>query len=54
MLTAYQEVEDNLAALRDLDAEAVSQAAAVAATASALKQAQFQYRAASSRTCRWW
>ena len=44
VLTAYQEVEDNLAALRDLDAEAVSQAAAVAATASALKQAQFQYQ----------
>jgi NodT family efflux transporter outer membrane factor (OMF) lipoprotein len=44
VLTAYQEVEDNLAALRDLETEAVSQAAAVAATASALKQAQFQYQ----------
>ena len=44
VLTAYQEVEDNLVALRDLEAEAVSQAAAVAATASALKQAQFQYQ----------
>jgi outer membrane protein, multidrug efflux system len=44
VLTAYQEVEDNLAASRDLEQEAVSQAAAVAATGSALKQAQFQYQ----------
>jgi len=44
VLTAYQEVEDNLAASRDLEAEAVSQAAAVAATGSALQQAQFQYQ----------
>jgi outer membrane protein, multidrug efflux system len=44
VLTAYQEVEDNLAASRDLEAEAVSQAAAVAATRSALRQAQFQYQ----------
>jgi outer membrane protein TolC len=44
VLTAYQEVEDNLAALRDLEAERVSQVAAVAATASALKQTQFQYQ----------
>jgi len=44
VLTAYQEVEDNLAASRDLEAEAVSQAAAVAASASALRQAQFQYQ----------
>jgi len=44
VLTAYQEVEDNLAASRDLEAEAISQAAAVAATASALRQAQFQYQ----------
>jgi NodT family efflux transporter outer membrane factor (OMF) lipoprotein len=43
VLTAYQEVEDNLAASRDLEAEAVSQAAAVAATAGALQQAHFQY-----------
>ena len=43
VLTAYQEVEDNLAASRDLEAEAVSQAAAVAATAGALRQARFQY-----------
>jgi NodT family efflux transporter outer membrane factor (OMF) lipoprotein len=44
VLSAYQEVEDNLAASRDLEAEAVSQAAAVAATAGALRQAQFQYQ----------
>jgi NodT family efflux transporter outer membrane factor (OMF) lipoprotein len=44
VLTAYQEVEDNLAALRDLEEEALSQAAAVAASESALKQAQFQYQ----------
>ena len=43
VLTAYQEVEDNLAALRDLEAESVSEAAAVAATASALQQSQYQY-----------
>jgi NodT family efflux transporter outer membrane factor (OMF) lipoprotein len=43
VLTAYQEVEDNIAALRDLEAESVSQAAAVTAAASALRQAQFQY-----------
>ncbi len=44
VLTAYQEVEDNLAALRDLEAESVSEAAAVAATAGALKQTQYQYQ----------
>ena len=43
VLTAYQEVEDNLAALRELEAESVSEAAAVAATSSALRQAQLQY-----------
>jgi outer membrane protein TolC len=43
VLTAYQEVEDNLAALRDLEEEGVSEAAAVAATAGALKQTQYQY-----------
>jgi NodT family efflux transporter outer membrane factor (OMF) lipoprotein len=45
VLTAYQEVEDNLAALRHLQDESVSEAAAVAATATALKQAQYRYRA---------
>jgi NodT family efflux transporter outer membrane factor (OMF) lipoprotein len=43
VLTAYQEVEDNLAALRNLEAESSTEAAAVAATASALRQTQFQY-----------
>jgi NodT family efflux transporter outer membrane factor (OMF) lipoprotein len=43
VLTAYQEVEDNLAALRDLEAESVSEAAAVDATSGALRQTQFQY-----------
>ncbi|HLZ96312.1 MAG TPA: efflux transporter outer membrane subunit [Steroidobacteraceae bacterium] len=45
VLTAYQEVEDNLAALRQLQQESVSQAAAVAATAKALQQAQYRYKA---------
>jgi NodT family efflux transporter outer membrane factor (OMF) lipoprotein len=44
VLTAYQEVEDNLAALRELEKESVSEAAAVAATASALQQAQYRYQ----------
>ena len=44
VLTAYQEVEDNLAALRELQKESVSEAAAVAATASALQQAQYRYQ----------
>jgi NodT family efflux transporter outer membrane factor (OMF) lipoprotein len=45
VLTAYQEVEDNLAALRQLQQENVSEAAAVAATARALQQAQYRYKA---------
>jgi outer membrane protein TolC len=44
VLTAYQEVEDNLAALRELEKESVSEAAAVAATQSALEQAQYRYQ----------
>jgi NodT family efflux transporter outer membrane factor (OMF) lipoprotein len=44
VLTAYQEVEDNLAALRQLQQESVSEAAAVAATAKALQQAQYRYK----------
>jgi NodT family efflux transporter outer membrane factor (OMF) lipoprotein len=45
VLTAYQEVEDNLAALRQLQQESVSESAAVKATATALEQAQFRYKA---------
>ncbi|MGB6357013.1 MAG: efflux transporter outer membrane subunit [Steroidobacteraceae bacterium] len=45
MLTAYQEVEDNLAALRQLQQESVSEAAAVTATGTALQQAQYRYKA---------
>jgi outer membrane protein, multidrug efflux system len=44
VLTAYLEVEDNLAALRELQNESVSEAAAVAATQSALQQAQYRYQ----------
>jgi NodT family efflux transporter outer membrane factor (OMF) lipoprotein len=45
VLTAYQEVEDNLAALRQLQRESISQAAAVMATGKALQQAQYRYKA---------
>jgi outer membrane protein TolC len=45
VLTAYQEVEDNLAALRQLQQESVSESAAVKATATALEQAQYRYKA---------
>jgi NodT family efflux transporter outer membrane factor (OMF) lipoprotein len=45
VLTAYQEVEDNLAALRQLQQESVSEAAAVTATGTALLQAQYRYKA---------
>ena len=44
MLTAYQDVEDNLAALRQLELEGVSQAAAVTATQGALDQAMYRYK----------
>jgi len=44
VLTAFQEVEDNLAALRQLERESASQAAAVQATEGALEQANFRYR----------
>jgi len=45
VLVAYQEVEDNLAALRQLQQESSSEAAAVTATAKALQQAQYRYKA---------
>ncbi|HEY0800206.1 MAG TPA: efflux transporter outer membrane subunit [Steroidobacteraceae bacterium] len=44
VLMAFQEVEDNLAALRQLERESVSQAAAVAATQGALDQANARYK----------
>ncbi len=45
VLTAYQEVEDNLAALHRLEQENASEAAAVTATGKALQQAQYRYKA---------
>jgi NodT family efflux transporter outer membrane factor (OMF) lipoprotein len=45
VLTAYREVEDSLAELRQLQQESVSEAAAVAATGTALQQAQYRYKA---------
>jgi NodT family efflux transporter outer membrane factor (OMF) lipoprotein len=45
VLEAYQEVEDNLAALRQLRQESLSEAAAVTATLTALRQAQYRYQA---------
>jgi NodT family efflux transporter outer membrane factor (OMF) lipoprotein len=45
VLTAYQEVEDNLAALRRLEQESLSEAAAVMATGKALEQARYRYKA---------
>ncbi len=44
VLGAYQDVEDNLAALRQLALEDVSQAAAVTATHGALEQALYRYK----------
>jgi NodT family efflux transporter outer membrane factor (OMF) lipoprotein len=43
-LTAFQEVEDNLAALRQLARESQTQADAVAATQVALEQARYRYK----------
>jgi NodT family efflux transporter outer membrane factor (OMF) lipoprotein len=45
VLTAYREVEDNLAALHRLEEESGTESAAVTATAKALEQAQFRYKA---------
>jgi NodT family efflux transporter outer membrane factor (OMF) lipoprotein len=44
VLTAYQDVEDNLAALRQLQREEVSEAAAVKATQGAADQANLRYK----------
>ena len=44
VLTAYQDVEDNLTALRQLQLESISQAAAVKATQGALDQANLRYK----------
>jgi outer membrane protein, multidrug efflux system len=43
VLAAYQDVEDNIVALRELERESVTEAAAVTATTGALEQAQFRY-----------
>jgi outer membrane protein, multidrug efflux system len=45
VLVAFREVEDNLAALRHLQQETLSEAAAVSSTATALQQAQYRYKA---------
>jgi NodT family efflux transporter outer membrane factor (OMF) lipoprotein len=45
VLSAFQDVEDNLAAQRQLAREDLTQAAAVAATTTALQQAQYRYNA---------
>ncbi|MBV8306638.1 MAG: efflux transporter outer membrane subunit [Gammaproteobacteria bacterium] len=44
VLTAYQDVEDDVAALRQLQRESVSQAAAVKATQGAADQANLRYK----------
>jgi NodT family efflux transporter outer membrane factor (OMF) lipoprotein len=46
--TAYSEVEDSLAALRQLERESVSEAAAVAATSTELEQANYRYQAGAT------
>ena len=44
VLNAYREVEDNLAALRQLEKESTSEAAAVGATGEELRQANLRYK----------
>jgi NodT family efflux transporter outer membrane factor (OMF) lipoprotein len=44
VLTAFQDVEDNLVALRQLQRESISEAAAVTATQGALDQANLRYK----------
>jgi NodT family efflux transporter outer membrane factor (OMF) lipoprotein len=44
VLSAFQDVEDNLAALRQLQRESVSESAAVTATQGALEQANLRYK----------
>ncbi len=44
VLNAYREVEDNIAALRQLEQESISQAAAVNATRKAQQQAVYRYK----------
>jgi NodT family efflux transporter outer membrane factor (OMF) lipoprotein len=46
--TAYSEVEDWLAALRQLERESKSESAAVAATATQLEQANYRYKAGAA------
>jgi NodT family efflux transporter outer membrane factor (OMF) lipoprotein len=46
--TAYSEVEDWLAALRQLERESMSESAAVAATAIELEQANYRYKAGAA------
>jgi NodT family efflux transporter outer membrane factor (OMF) lipoprotein len=46
--TAYSEVEDWLAALRQLERESESESAAVAATATELEQANYRYKAGAA------
>jgi outer membrane protein TolC len=46
--TAYGEVEDWLAALRQLERESASESAAVAATATELEQANYRYKAGAA------